>query len=126
MDVEDIQDPILPQMRLSWHTQPVTLIMDMTRTERACVSDVGEASAPVAHQTRRVVKDKYGLVVSRDGQSRLGTHIRTLLRGVADVVRIALGVRLACEQKEYVCQVLGLILSGLWLYASGVTRIKIV
>lgn len=41
----------------------------------------------------------YGFVVSRAGQSRFGTRVRTLLQGVTGVVLIALGVRLAFEQK---------------------------
>jgi threonine/homoserine/homoserine lactone efflux protein len=41
----------------------------------------------------------YGCVVSRAGQSRFGTRVRTLLQGVTGVVLIALGVRLAFEQK---------------------------
>jgi threonine/homoserine/homoserine lactone efflux protein len=41
----------------------------------------------------------YGFVVSRAGQSRLGTRIRTILQGVTGVVLIALGVRLVFEQK---------------------------
>jgi hypothetical protein len=124
MEVEDIQDPVLPQVRLFWRTQPVTLILDLTPSERACASGVGGALAPVAHQTRRVVKDKNDFVASLAGQSRLGILIRTLLQGVTGVVLIALGVRLAFEQKEHVGQVLGLIPSGLWLHASVVTRIQ--
>jgi threonine/homoserine/homoserine lactone efflux protein len=68
----------------------------------------------------------YGFVVSRAGQSRFGTRVRTLLQGVTGVVLIALGVRLAFEQKWHVGQVLGFIPSGLWLHASGVTRIQLV
>ena len=41
----------------------------------------------------------YGYVVSRAGQSRFGTHVRTILQGVTGVVLIALGVRLAFEQQ---------------------------
>ncbi len=41
----------------------------------------------------------YGFVVGRAGQSRFGTRVRTLLQGVTGVVLIALGVRLAFEQK---------------------------
>ena len=41
----------------------------------------------------------YGSLVSRAGQSRFGTRVRTILQGVTGVVLIALGVRLAFEQK---------------------------
>jgi RhtB (resistance to homoserine/threonine) family protein len=41
----------------------------------------------------------YGYLVSRAGQSRLGTRVRDLLQGVTGMVLIALGVRLAFEQK---------------------------
>src|SRR5947209_3919734 len=41
----------------------------------------------------------YGYLVSRTGQSRFGTRVRNILQGVTGVVLIALGVRLACEQK---------------------------
>jgi threonine/homoserine/homoserine lactone efflux protein len=41
----------------------------------------------------------YGSLVSRAGQSRFGTRIREILQGVTGVVLIALGVRLAFEQK---------------------------
>lgn len=41
----------------------------------------------------------YGLLVSRAGQSRFGTRVRSLLQGVTGVVLIALGVRLAFERK---------------------------
>lgn len=41
----------------------------------------------------------YGYLVSRVSQSRFGTHIRTILQGVTGVVLLALGVRLAFEQK---------------------------
>ena len=41
----------------------------------------------------------YGYLVSRAGQSRFGTRIRTMLQGVTGVVLLALGVRIAFEQK---------------------------
>jgi threonine/homoserine/homoserine lactone efflux protein len=41
----------------------------------------------------------YGFVVSRAGRSRIGNRVRTLLQGFTGVVLIALGVRLAFEQK---------------------------
>ena len=41
----------------------------------------------------------YGYLVSRAGQSRLGTRVRDILQGVTGVVLIALGVRLVFEQK---------------------------
>ena len=41
----------------------------------------------------------YGYLVGRAGQSRFGTHVRDILQGVTGVVLIALGVRLAFEQK---------------------------
>ena len=41
----------------------------------------------------------YSYLVSRAGQSRFGTRIRTILQGVTGAVLIALGVRLAFEQK---------------------------
>jgi len=41
----------------------------------------------------------YGYLVSQAGQSRFGTRVRNILQGVTGVVLIALGVRLACEQK---------------------------
>ena len=41
----------------------------------------------------------YGYLVSRAGQSRFGTRVRTILQGVTGVVLLALGVRLAFEQK---------------------------
>ena len=41
----------------------------------------------------------YGSLVSRAGQSRFGTRVRDILQGVTGVVLIALGVRLAFEQK---------------------------
>src|SRR5215471_1423781 len=41
----------------------------------------------------------YGYLVSRAGQSRLGTRVRDVLQGVTGIVLIALGVRLAFEQK---------------------------
>src|SRR5215472_2846328 len=41
----------------------------------------------------------YGYLVSRAGQSRFGARVRNLLQGVTGVVLIALGVRLAFEQK---------------------------
>jgi threonine/homoserine/homoserine lactone efflux protein len=41
----------------------------------------------------------YGSLVSRAGQSRFGTRVRAILQGVTGVVLIALGVRLAFEQK---------------------------
>ncbi len=41
----------------------------------------------------------YGYLVSRAGQSRFGTRVRDILQGITGVVLIALGVRLAFEQK---------------------------
>ncbi len=41
----------------------------------------------------------YGSLVSRAGQSRFGTRVRDILQGITSVVLIALGVRLAFEQK---------------------------
>ena len=41
----------------------------------------------------------YGYLVSRVGQSRFGTRIHEILQGVTGIVLIALGVRLAFEQK---------------------------
>jgi threonine/homoserine/homoserine lactone efflux protein len=41
----------------------------------------------------------YGYLISRAGQSRFGTRIREALQAVTGVVLIALGVRLAFEQK---------------------------
>ena len=41
----------------------------------------------------------YGYLVSQAGQSRFGTRVRDILQGVTGVVLIALGVRLAYEQK---------------------------
>jgi threonine/homoserine/homoserine lactone efflux protein len=41
----------------------------------------------------------YGFLISRAGQSWFGTRLREILQGVAGVVLIALGVRLAFEQK---------------------------
>lgn len=41
----------------------------------------------------------YGYLVSQAGQSRFGTRVRTMLQGVTGVVLLALGVRLAFEQK---------------------------
>jgi len=41
----------------------------------------------------------YGSLVTRAGQSRLGTRVRDILQGVTGMVLIALGVRLAFEQK---------------------------
>lgn len=41
----------------------------------------------------------YGFLVSRAGQSRFGTRLRTILHGVTGAVLIALGVRLAFEQR---------------------------
>ncbi|HEY6542298.1 MAG TPA: LysE family translocator [Ktedonobacteraceae bacterium] len=41
----------------------------------------------------------YGFLVSRAGQSRFGTRVREVLQGVTGVVLIALGIRLAFEQK---------------------------
>jgi threonine/homoserine/homoserine lactone efflux protein len=41
----------------------------------------------------------YGSLVSRVGHSRFGTRVRAILQGVTGVVLIALGVRLAFEQK---------------------------
>src|SRR6266566_3534445 len=41
----------------------------------------------------------YGYLVSRARQSRFGTRVRKILQGVTGIVLIALGVRLAFEQK---------------------------
>ena len=41
----------------------------------------------------------YGYLVSRAGLSRFGTRVRDILQGVTGVVLLALGVRLAFEQK---------------------------
>ena len=41
----------------------------------------------------------YGFLVSRAGQSHFGTRVRDILQGVTGVVLLALGVRLAFEQK---------------------------
>ena len=41
----------------------------------------------------------YGYLVSKAGQSRFGARVRKVLQGVTGVVLIALGVRLAFEQK---------------------------
>jgi RhtB (resistance to homoserine/threonine) family protein len=41
----------------------------------------------------------YGYLVSRAGQSRFGKRIQTVLQGVTGAVLLALGVRLALEQK---------------------------
>ena len=41
----------------------------------------------------------YGSLISRAGQSRFGQRVRDILQGVTGVVLIALGVRLAFEQK---------------------------
>ena len=41
----------------------------------------------------------YGYLVSRAGQSRLGSRVRVLLQGATGAVLLALGVRLAFEQK---------------------------
>ena len=41
----------------------------------------------------------YSYLVSRAGQSRFGTRVRTILQGITGAVLIALGVRLAFEQK---------------------------
>jgi threonine/homoserine/homoserine lactone efflux protein len=41
----------------------------------------------------------YGYLVSRAGQSRFGTRVRTLLQGITGAVLIALGIRLAFEQR---------------------------
>ena len=41
----------------------------------------------------------YGYLVSRAGQSRFGNRVRTFLQGVTGVVLLALGIRLAFEQK---------------------------
>ncbi len=41
----------------------------------------------------------YGYLVSRAGQSRFGTRVRKILQGVTGVVLLALGIRLAFEQK---------------------------
>jgi threonine/homoserine/homoserine lactone efflux protein len=41
----------------------------------------------------------YASLVSRAGQSRFGTRVRDILQGITGVVLIALGVRLAFEQK---------------------------
>ena len=41
----------------------------------------------------------YGYLISRAGQSRIGTRVREILQGVTGVVLIALGVRLAFEHQ---------------------------
>lgn len=41
----------------------------------------------------------YSYLISRAGQSRFGTRVREVLQGITGVVLIALGVRLAFEQK---------------------------
>ena len=41
----------------------------------------------------------YGFLISRAGQSWLGTRVREILQGAAGVVLLALGVRLAFEQR---------------------------
>jgi threonine/homoserine/homoserine lactone efflux protein len=41
----------------------------------------------------------YGYLVSRAGQSRFGSRIREILQGVTGIVLIALGMRLAFEQR---------------------------
>lgn len=41
----------------------------------------------------------YGYLISRAGQSRFGARVREILQGVAGAVLIALGVRLAFEQR---------------------------
>jgi len=41
----------------------------------------------------------YGYLVSRAGQSRFGTRVRSILQGVTGVVLIALGLRLAWEHQ---------------------------
>jgi len=41
----------------------------------------------------------YGYLISRVGQSRFGIRMRTLLQGATGMVLLALGVRLAFEQK---------------------------
>jgi threonine/homoserine/homoserine lactone efflux protein len=41
----------------------------------------------------------YAYLVSRAGQSRFGTRVRAMLQGVTGMVLLALGVRLAFEQK---------------------------
>ncbi|HEX4203364.1 MAG TPA: LysE family translocator [Ktedonobacteraceae bacterium] len=41
----------------------------------------------------------YGYLISRAGQSRVGTHLRTVLGRLTGVVLIALGVRLALEKR---------------------------
>ena len=41
----------------------------------------------------------YGFLISRAGQSWFGTRVREILQGVTGVVLLALGVRLAFEQK---------------------------
>lgn len=41
----------------------------------------------------------YGYLVSRAGQSRFGTRVRKILQGVTGVVLLALGLRLAFEQR---------------------------
>jgi len=41
----------------------------------------------------------YGYLVSRAGQSRFGTRVSTMLQGITGVVLLALGVRLAFEQR---------------------------
>jgi len=43
--------------------------------------------------------DLYGYLVSRAGQSRFGTRVHAMLQGATGVVLLALGVRLAFEQK---------------------------
>ena len=94
MEVKDIQDYVLAQVRPIFRTQPVTLILDLTPAERACASGVGGALAAVAHQTRRVVKDKHDFMANLAGQSRFGTRVRRLLQRITGVVLIVLGVRL--------------------------------
>lgn len=41
----------------------------------------------------------YGYLVSRAGQSRFGTRVHAILQGATGVVLLALGIRLAFEQK---------------------------
>lgn len=41
----------------------------------------------------------YGYLVSRAGQTRFGTRVHAILQGITGVVLLALGVRLAFEQK---------------------------
>ena len=41
----------------------------------------------------------YGYLISRAGQSRFGTRVRTILQGVTGIVLLTLGIRLAFEQK---------------------------